>query len=89
VAGAATIRAAIAGDIKLKPAIVRIRTRLTDTAGVASFAGIIGFAAGAIVVASDDEGLLAHVNEEDGDALGHVRNWEDVFDSKNRDARSP
>ena len=61
---AATIRAAIAADIKLKPALVRVKTR-AGAAAKAVFADMINAVPGIVVVETDAEGMLAHVLNED------------------------
>jgi len=71
-----TVRAAIAADVKLRPALVRVRTRGSDVLGVASLANLIGATPGAVVISSDDEGLLVHVNQEGDERFAHVRDWE-------------
>jgi len=62
----ATLRAALAADITLQPALVRVKTRASGAAAQAAFADAVGAAPGAIVVEADDDGLLVHVNDEDG-----------------------
>lgn len=59
------IRAAIAADVALKPALVRVRSRAEGDATRAAFADMISARAGAIVVESDADGLLVHVLDED------------------------
>lgn len=67
----ATVRAAIAADVRLRPALVRIRTRPSSAAAQAQFADLISAAPGAVVVEADAEGLLVHVLDEDSvDASG-------------------
>ncbi len=61
----ATARAALAGDVALKPALVRLRTRLRDPSALAALAGMISAAPGANVVETDADGLLVHVLNED------------------------
>jgi len=59
----ATIRAALAADVTLQPALVRVRT----TAGPFAKAAMIDLASaapGAFVVDSDAEGVLLHVTDE-------------------------
>lgn len=63
--GLATLRSAISADVAIKPALVRIKTRSSRSAEIASFAAMLSAAPGAVVVASDDEGLLVHVLNED------------------------
>lgn len=61
----ATIRAAIAADVTLKPALVRIRTRPSNDIAQATLAILISAAPGAVVVQADSDGLLVHVLDED------------------------
>jgi multisubunit Na+/H+ antiporter MnhE subunit len=60
-----TIRAAIAADVTLKPALVRVKTRPSSDFARAALADMIGAAPGAVVVDTDAEGLLVHVLDED------------------------
>lgn len=60
-----TMRAALAADVTVKPALVRMRTRATTPFGIAAFADMISAAPGAVVVETDDDGLLVHVIDED------------------------
>lgn len=75
-AAAATVgRAALAADVSLKPALVRLRIRPRDSHSLAALAGMISAAPGANVVETDAESLLVHVlNEDELDAerLGAV-----------------
>lgn len=59
-----TIRAALAADITLKPALVRIKTRGRGEER-AAFADLLSAAPGMAVVETDAEGFLAHVLDED------------------------
>ena len=61
----ATIRAAIAADVSLKPALVRVRTRAHSDISKAAFADMISATSGAVVVDADSDGLLVHVLDED------------------------
>ncbi|MEQ1618803.1 MAG: Na+/H+ antiporter subunit E [Terricaulis sp.] len=64
--GAASVaRAALAADVALKPALVRLRTRQSDSNALAALAGMISASPGANVVATDDDGFLVHVLDED------------------------
>ncbi len=66
VAGAlGAMRAAIAADVTLKPALVRIKTRATTALSQAALADLISAAPGAVVVEADAGGLLVHVLDED------------------------
>lgn len=61
---AATMRAALAADVTLSPALVRVKTRV-DPAARALFADLVSAVPGIVVVETDAEGLLAHVVNED------------------------
>jgi multisubunit Na+/H+ antiporter MnhE subunit len=66
VAGAlGAVRAAIAADVTLKPALVRIKTRAQTALSQAALADLISAAPGAVVVEADAGGLLVHVLDED------------------------
>lgn len=66
IAGAlSTLRDAIAADITLKPALVRVKPRPSSEDARAVLAGAISVAPGALVVEADAEGLLVHVLDED------------------------
>lgn len=71
-----TVRAAIAADVKLRPALVRVRTRAGDALSIAALANWIGATPGAVVIASDAEGLLVHVNDEADERFTRIRDWE-------------
>jgi multisubunit Na+/H+ antiporter MnhE subunit len=60
-----TMRAAIAADVTLAPALVRVKTRATSAQSRAAFADMISAAPGMMVVESDADGFLAHVLNED------------------------
>jgi len=78
----AIARSAIAADVKLKPALVRVRTRTREALGMAALANLIGAAPGAVVIATDEEGLLVHVNQEGDERFAAVRSWEDMLAGK-------
>jgi len=59
-----TIRAALAADITLQPALVRIKTRGRGAERVA-FADLLSATPGRVVVETDPEGFLVHVMNED------------------------
>ncbi len=59
------MRAAVAADVTLKPALVRVRTRATSDLARAAMADMISAAPGAVVVDVDSEGFLVHVLDED------------------------
>lgn len=61
----ATVRAAAAADVTLKPALVRVKTRATHAVERAAFANMISATPGLAVVDTDSEGLLVHVTHED------------------------
>jgi multisubunit Na+/H+ antiporter MnhE subunit len=62
------MRAALAADIIIRPALVRVRTRGRGPERTA-FADMLGATPGMAVVESDPDGLLVHVmNEESIDA---------------------
>ncbi len=68
---AATMRAALAADITLKPALVRVKTRAGASAK-ALFADMMSAVPGTFVVETDAEGLLAHVLNEDAIAAADL-----------------
>lgn len=61
-----TVRDALAADVTLKPALVRVRSRVTGAGARAVLAEMISAAPGQMVVEADADGLLLHVNDEDG-----------------------
>ena len=77
-----TVRAAIAADVRLRPALVRVRTRGGDALSVATLANWIGATPGAVVISSDSEGLLVHVNDEGDERFSRVRDWESLLSHK-------
>ena len=71
----ATIRAAVSADVRLKPALVRIKTRLADPSQLAAMAGTVTAAPGSAAVEVDSDGMLVHVINEDAvdaDDLGRI-----------------
>jgi multisubunit Na+/H+ antiporter MnhE subunit len=64
-AALSTARAAIAADISLRPALIRIKPRQGRVAVKAAFAEAISANPGWIAVESDADGLLAHVLDEE------------------------
>lgn len=60
-----TLRAALAADVTLKPALVRVRTRAVGAGARAVLAEMISAAPGQVVIETDAEGLLLHVMDED------------------------
>jgi multisubunit Na+/H+ antiporter MnhE subunit len=67
-----TIRAAIAADVTLKPALVRVKARPSSLEARAALANMISAAPGAMVVEADQEGLLVHVIDEDAIEAAHL-----------------
>jgi len=64
-----TLRAALAADVSVKPALVRLKLQTSAGPARAAFAEAISAAPGVVVVDSDADGVLAHViNEDDVDA---------------------
>ncbi len=69
----ATIRAALAADVTLRPALVRVKLRPSSELARAALTDMISAAPGSLVVDADGDGLLAHVLDEhaiDADDLG-------------------
>lgn len=62
----ATMRASIAADITLTPALVRVRTRASNAETRAALADMMSAAPGMVVVECDSDGFLVHVIDEDG-----------------------
>ncbi len=60
-----TMRAAIAADVTLNPALVRVRTRANDPFAKAALAELMSAAPGVVVVEADTDSALIHVNDED------------------------
>lgn len=61
----ATVRASIAADVTLRPALVRVKWRVSSDSARAAFAGMVSAAPGAVVVETDPDGMLVHVINED------------------------
>lgn len=61
----ATMRAAIAADVTLKPALVRVKTRTQQANDRAAFAAMISATPSMAVVDIDADGVLVHVLNED------------------------
>jgi multisubunit Na+/H+ antiporter MnhE subunit len=59
-----TIRAALAADITLNPALVRIKTRSRSASAIA-FANMISAAPGSVVVEAELDSVLVHVIDEE------------------------
>ncbi|MEQ1489367.1 MAG: Na+/H+ antiporter subunit E [Terricaulis sp.] len=78
-----TLRAAISADVKMSPALVRVRTRADRADDRAAFANMISATPGMVVVDSDADGLLVHVINEDAiDAADLGRLEAGVVESK-------
>jgi multisubunit Na+/H+ antiporter MnhE subunit len=78
-----TIRTALAADISIKPALVRVRTRGRGPER-AAFADMLSATPGMAVVETDPEGLFVHVMNEDAiDAadLGRLEGMTGVQDA--------
>lgn len=60
-----TMRAAVAADVTLSPALVRVKTRAVSPDARAAFADMISAPPGMVVVETDADGFLVHVIEED------------------------
>lgn len=61
-----TIRAALAADVTLKPALVSVHAETTSSFAKAAAADLISAAPGSVVVETDSDGMLVHVMNEDG-----------------------
>ncbi len=61
----AVIRTAVAADVTVKPALVRVRGGEADGFASPACANSISMAPGAVVVETDGEGMLVHVIDED------------------------
>lgn len=59
-----TLRAGLAGEVALAPALMRVRPRDNSESGRALLAGRISAHPGMVVVETDAEGLLVHVINE-------------------------
>ncbi len=60
-----TIAAALAADVTLKPALVRVRAEAGGALAKAAAADLISAVPGSVVVETDGEGMLVHVMNED------------------------
>jgi multisubunit Na+/H+ antiporter MnhE subunit len=60
-----TLRAALAADVSVKPALVRLKLQASAEAVRSAFSETISAAPGVVVVDSDADGVLAHVIDED------------------------
>jgi multisubunit Na+/H+ antiporter MnhE subunit len=61
----ATVRAAIAADVTVKPALVRVKWRSPTVDERAAFAGLVSASPGAVAVETEPDGVLVHVINED------------------------
>ncbi len=69
-----TLRAALAADITLSPALLRLRSRAIDEQAAANLAAMISATPGAVVVGVDAGSLLVHViNEGAGELTDYAR----------------
>ena len=69
-----TIRAAVAADVSMRPALVRVSNWRGDQRERARIAHAVGATPAAVVVDADEQGVLVHVNDEhDGDVAGLER----------------
>jgi multisubunit Na+/H+ antiporter MnhE subunit len=64
-AAVAAIRKAVSADVTLNPALVRVRTRMTQSSERAAFARLLTAMPGMAVVETDADGFLMHVIDED------------------------
>lgn len=72
----ATLRAALAADVTLHPALVRVRTRASGRFARAALADAISAAPGSVVIDSDADGYLVHVQDEESRAAADLASWE-------------
>ncbi|WP_395645355.1 Na+/H+ antiporter subunit E [Terricaulis sp.] len=76
IAGAlSAVRAALAADVTLRPALVRVKTSANGAFARAALADMISATPGSMVVDSDSESLLVHVIDEDAvdaESLGRL-----------------
>ena len=63
-AALSTIRAALAADVTLKPALVSVHAETTDSFAKAAAADLISAVPGSVVVETDSDGMLVHVMNE-------------------------
>ncbi len=61
----ATIRAALAADVTLTPALVSVHAETTGSFAKAAAANLISAVPGSVVVETDIDGMLVHVMNED------------------------
>ncbi len=72
-----TLRAGLAGDVTLQPALVRVRLRPSSDFARAALADMISAAPGAVVVEADADGLLVHVLDEEAIEAADLGRFED------------
>jgi multisubunit Na+/H+ antiporter MnhE subunit len=60
-----TIRAALAADVTLKPALVSVHAEMTESFAKAAAADLISAVPGSVIVETDTDGMLVHVTNED------------------------
>jgi multisubunit Na+/H+ antiporter MnhE subunit len=60
-----TIRAALAADVTLKPALVSVHAETTGSFSNAAATDLISAVPGSVVVETDTDGMLVHVMNED------------------------
>lgn len=58
------VRAAVAADVTLQPALVRVKTRSSNRNTQAALVGLISIAPGMLAVENDEDGVLVHVTDE-------------------------
>ncbi len=79
----ATLRAALAADIILKPGLVRVKSSLAGR-DASAFSGMVTMAPGAAVIDTDDEGMFVHVLNEDLIDAGELGQLQHEADSARR-----
>jgi multisubunit Na+/H+ antiporter MnhE subunit len=73
-----TVRAAAAADVRLNPALVRVKTRSGAASARAGFAHVVSATPGMAVVETDVEGALVHVMDEDETDAADLARLEDL-----------
>jgi hypothetical protein len=61
----ATLKAAMAGDVTVRPGLLRVRTAPRFDADIADGVGALGAAAGLAVVSIERDAVLAHALDEE------------------------
>lgn len=59
-----TMRAALSADVALRPALMRVKTRIGDAEKGAALASMISARPGMVAVEADADGVLVHVLDE-------------------------